>query len=186
VKISLSRRTAAVSIAAAVALTAAGATASADTQRAGHAKEPSLVGTAKIHYSYAANDDIRFDFNARGYYTLARGTFHFRHSGFRPDGTLETGEAWGKVDCLATGGDTATMTGTITRTDPPGLMEGPVAFSVAGQGRHQRLGFSWGVLPPAADLPKCYAIAPFTTVTDGHFDVRDAPLPPAPPPWLPQ
>ncbi|WP_329235790.1 hypothetical protein OG417_30410 [Actinoallomurus sp. NBC_01490] len=180
---SLSSRTALVSIGALVALTVTGATASAGTPTAGAPKEPALVGSAKIHYAYAPDDDIRFDFDAHGFYTLARGTFHFRHSGIGADGRPVTGEAWGKVDCLATGGDTATMTGTITRTVPPGIMAGAVGFSVAGHGRHQRLGFSWGVLESPAELPGCYAIAPFTTVTAGHFAVTDAPLP-AVPVWL--
>ncbi|WP_019635065.1 hypothetical protein [Actinomadura atramentaria] len=143
-----------------------------------------MKGSAKIHYAYAPDDDIRFDLDARGFYTLAHGTFHFRHTGTLPDGTRTTGEAWGTIDCLATGGDTATLTGTITRTNPPGIMSGAVGFSVSGSGRHQRFGFSWGVLPPAAELPRCYAIAPFTTVTSGQFTVRDAPLPAGTPPWL--
>jgi hypothetical protein len=180
---SLSPRRALVSVGALAVFTATGATASAGTPAAEAPKEPSLVGTAKIYYAYAPDDDIRFDFDAHGFYTLARGTFHFRHSGIGPDGEPVTGEAWGKVDCLATGGDTATVTGTITRTVPPGIMTGAVGFSVAGHGRHQRLGFSWGVLASPADLPECYAIAPFATVTAGHFAVGDAPLPVVPV-WL--
>lgn len=148
---SLSPGRALVSIGALAALTATGATASAGTPATEAPKEPSLVGAAKIYYAYAPDDDIRFDFDAHGFYTLARGTFHFRHSGTGPDGRPVTGEAWGKVDCLATGGDTATVTGTITRTVPPGIMAGAVGFSVGGHGRHQRLGFSWGcsILPPS-------------------------------------
>ncbi|MFB9837334.1 hypothetical protein [Actinoallomurus acaciae] len=176
-------RRALVSVGVLVALTATGATASAGAPAAEAPKEPGLVGAARIYYAYAPDDDIRFDFDAHGFYTRARGTFHFRHSGVGPDGRPVTGEAWGTVRCLATGGDTATVTGTITRTVPPGIMSGAVGFSVAGRGRHQRLGFSWGVLDSPAELPPCYAIAPFATVTAGHFAVDDAPLPPVPV-WL--
>ncbi|XVQ07309.1 hypothetical protein ACQP1W_32475 [Spirillospora sp. CA-255316] len=67
------------------------------------------------------------------------------------------------------------MTGIIARTEPPGIMTGAVGLSVSGSGKHQRFGFSWGILPPSADLPRCYGIAPFTTVTSGHFTVRHGP-----------
>ncbi|MFB4312021.1 hypothetical protein [Actinomadura sp. GTD37] len=183
------RRTVAAALAGgAVALTTAySTTATPATAAAGETRrheEPSVAGTAKIHYGYAPDDDIRFTIQARGYYTLARGTFHFSHSGTAPDGTRVTGKAWGTVDCLATGGDTATLTGTIVRTEPPGLISGAVGFSVSGSGGHQRFGFSWGILPPPADLPRCYGIAPFTTVTSGRFNVRHVAPPPGTPPWL--
>lgn len=182
------RRTIAALVGGTMALTAAYVTAVAPSTAAaretGRHREPSVAGTAKIRYGYAPDDDIRFTIKARGYYTLARGTFHFSHSGTGPDGTRVTGRAWGTIDCLATGGDTATLTGTITRTEPPGLMSGAVGFSVSGSGKHQRFGFSWGVLPPSADLPRCYGIAPFTTVTGGRFNVRHVAPPPGTPPWL--
>ncbi|MFB6439390.1 hypothetical protein ACFCVY_21795 [Streptomyces sp. NPDC056411] len=166
-------------VALAAALTAGSAAASdgAPAARPAHPAPaadagPSLTGSAKLYRS--AGDNIHFTFDARFRKDQgpldAKGTFRFSH--VFPNGTH--GFAEGRIDCLMTGGKTATASGIVTRTDRPGLKGKRVGFSVRDDGRHDRLGYSWAATNDPAetkDLPRCVASAPFEILESGDFTV---------------
>ncbi|MFD5694286.1 hypothetical protein [Streptomyces rubiginosohelvolus] len=196
----------ALGIAALTALTATaatGATPSGDAPATKPARTASVQGSARIHYVFSPDDDIRFTIDAeaapysrplpglpRGLPTDARGTVSFRHV---VAATGQIGTAKARVDCLVTGGGTATLTAVVTRSDVGPVGE-RLGFSVSEgrAGEPDRLGFSWGVAnvdPEKADeqgnvtAPKvgtCMAPAPFAPATRGGFRVRHAELPPQP------
>ncbi|MFE2504853.1 hypothetical protein [Streptomyces rubiginosohelvolus] len=195
----------ALGIAALTALTATagtastGATPSDDAPATKPARTASVHGSARIHYVFSPDDDIRFTIDAeaapysrplpglpQGLPTDARGTVSFRH--VAATGQIATAKA--RVDCLVTGGGTATLTAVVTRSDVEPVGE-RLGFSV-GEGRAgepDRLGFSWGVAnvdPEKADeqgnvtaprVGTCMAPAPFAPATRGGFRVRHAGLP---------
>ncbi|MFI9048900.1 hypothetical protein [Streptomyces sp. NPDC053427] len=151
---------------------ASGVAHAAPRSTAGAAAGPSLTGSAKLYRS--AGDIIHFAFDAhfgRDESPLdARGTFRFSH--VFPDGTGAFAE--GRIDCLLTGGRTATASGIVTATDKPGLKGKRVGFSVRDDGRHDRLGYSWAATGDPSvteDLPKCVASAPFEILESGDFTV---------------
>ncbi|MFB7404516.1 hypothetical protein ACFCZR_30470 [Streptomyces rubiginosohelvolus] len=192
----------ALGIAALTALTATaatGATPSDDAPATKPARTASVHGSARIHYVFSPDDDIRFTIDAeaapysrplpglpQGLPTDARGTVSFRH--VAATGQVATAKA--RVDCLVTGGGTATLTAVVTRSDVGPVGE-RLGFSVSEgrAGEPDRLGFSWGVAnvdPEKADeqgnvtAPKvgtCMAPAPFAPATRGGFRVRHAGLP---------
>ncbi|MFJ3926680.1 hypothetical protein [Streptomyces sp. NPDC090022] len=105
----------------------------------------------------------------------------------------EPGTSEAEVDCMVTGGRTATVTAVVTKSTV-GDVGKRIGISVQ-DGRHgepDRLGFSWGIVnidPPHQDehgevvqptVGTCMAPAPFTTVVRGGFTVTPAPLPPLP------
>ncbi|MFJ3959823.1 hypothetical protein [Streptomyces sp. NPDC090036] len=169
------------------------------------APKPKLAavhGAASILYVYAADDDIRFTVDAEaapfsrplnhprarnGMPTDARGKVTFSHHS--PEHG-ETRSAEAEVDCLVTGGRTATLTAVITSGDAADVGR-RIGISVQdGQrGEPDRLGFSWGVAnmdvqpdgtPTQPTVGTCMAPAPFAEVTGGGFSVtpgRLAPLP---------
>ncbi|WP_405921808.1 hypothetical protein [Streptomyces sp. NBC_00122] len=167
-------------------------------------KLASVHGGGTIFYPYAANDDIRFTVDAesapwtrpfpapgpeKGLPTDARGrvtiSHHFKESGF-------TGTAEAEVDCLVTGGKTATLTA-VVKTSNVGWDGKRIGISVQdGQhGEPDRVGFSWGVAnldvkpdgtATQGTVGTCMAPAPFTEVTKGGFKVTPAPLSPVPKP----
>jgi hypothetical protein len=80
------------------------------------------------------------------------------------------------VDCLMTGGRTATVTGRITEAAPAGqaYLGRRIGFSVADLGRWDQVGFT-GVTPvEEPELTRCMAPGTFFTVQSGDFTVRDA------------
>ncbi|MFJ3749887.1 MULTISPECIES: hypothetical protein [Streptomyces] len=163
------------------------------------ARTASVHGSARIHYVFSPDDDIRFTIDAeaapysrplpglpQGLPTDARGTVSFRH--VVATGQVATAKA--RVDCLVTGGGTATLTAVVTRSDVGPVGE-RLGFSVSEgrAGEPDRLGFSWGVAnvdPEKTDeqgnvtAPKagtCMAPAPFAPASRGGFRVRHAELP---------
>ncbi|NUV98897.1 hypothetical protein [Streptomyces sp. CAI 127] len=186
------------------ATAAAGAAPADDAPATKPARTASVHGSARIHYAFSPDDDIRFTIDAeaapysrplpglpQGLPTDARGTVSFRHF-VAATGQIATAKA--RVDCLVTGGGTATLTAVVTRSDVGPVGE-RLGFSV-GEGRAgepDRLGFSWGVAnvdPEKTDekgnvtaprVGTCMAPAPFAPAVRGGFTVRHAELPPSPP-----
>jgi hypothetical protein len=156
----------------------------AATRAPATAREPSVVGSGRIRFYLVPDDDIRFHFDARGFFTKARGTFRLSHR--TADGFV--GRESGVIDCLTVGGRTATLTGIVTHTNiPNGEPVGRrLAFSVEdnGGGGRDRMGFTWGIVDNRVQ-PPCMAVAPFNRVISGHYAVREAPLP-DPPTWFPE
>ncbi|MFE6714273.1 Repetin [Streptomyces sp. NPDC057695] len=139
------------------------------------AEAAALTGSAKLYRP--AGDDITFSFDAhlarkdRNDPLAATGTFTYSHY---KDGW--GGSARVKVDCLATGGKVATVTGIVTETDVPGLLHRRVGVSVHDDGRRDRLGYSWLASDPTKDeVPPCNAAAPFERVRAGTGDFRVLP-----------
>ncbi|MFB7666002.1 hypothetical protein ACFC1R_18950 [Kitasatospora sp. NPDC056138] len=190
-------------------VTSASAAQSPEANGAGRPAQPASVsGSARIFYTYAQDDEIRFTFDAvsapytrpvpgnpelaNGMPTDARGTVRYSHHSAAQNVTYT---AEGTVDCLVTGGRTATLTAVITKSDI-GNVGQRVGFSVYDGGRkdvpghsEDRLGFSWGVANldiDAAGVPvqpvvgTCMAPAPFAPVLQGGFTVHHADLPPRP------
>ncbi|MEU9254061.1 hypothetical protein AB0D66_19645 [Streptomyces sp. NPDC048270] len=167
-------------------------------------KLASVHGGGTISFPYSAKDDIRFTVDAestpwtrpfpapggeKGLPTDARGrvtiSHHFAESGF-----TATGEA--EVDCLVTGGHTATLTAVVTSSNV-GWDGKRIGISVQDGrgGEPDRVGFSWAVanvdVKPdgtvaAGTVGTCMAPAPFTEVTKGGYKVTPAPLAPQPKP----
>jgi hypothetical protein len=89
------------------------------------------------------------------------------------------------VDCVVTGGRTATVTGRVIKADPQSQRNGWVGqrfgFSVAdnGRGRFDRVGWSGPRNEEAGEpeLRPCMAPAPFYTVRAGGYTVKDAGFP---------
>ncbi|MER6445633.1 hypothetical protein [Streptomyces venezuelae] len=167
-------------------------------------KPASVHGGGTIFFPYSAKDDIRFTVDAdstpwtrplpapggeKGLPTDARGrvtiSHHYAESGF-------TATAEAEVDCLVTGGRTATLTA-VVKTSNVGWEGKRIGISVQdGQrGEPDRVGFSWAVanvdVKPDGTVAEgtvgtCMAPAPFTEVTKGAFKVAPAPLAPLPKP----
>ncbi|MEU6867622.1 hypothetical protein ABZ924_31030 [Streptomyces sp. NPDC046876] len=196
------RRFAVVVLAATTVLAAlSGPPSSAAGKPSGPAK---VSGQGRIFYTYAPDDEIRFTVNAtaapfsrpieplpKGMPTDARGTVTISHRVAR---TKETRTAEAAVDCLVTGGDTATLTAVVTKSADPADIGTRYGFSVknGGPGRG-RFGFSWGVAnldvvdgkPVASRVGTCMAPAPFAPVTEGGFKVTHGDLPALPSGWQP-
>ncbi|GAA0453537.1 hypothetical protein ACFQ2B_27475 [Streptomyces stramineus] len=128
-----------------------------------------MTGSAKMYRS--SGDKVHFTFDAHGVLEEARGTFRFSHA-FASGGSAF---AEGRIDCLATGGKVAMVTGVITRTDEPKFQGVRVGFTVDDRGRHgDRVGYSWlATNDPSAtkDLPKCVSSAPIEILEKGDFTV---------------
>ncbi|MFE2284113.1 hypothetical protein ACFXDJ_08070 [Streptomyces sp. NPDC059443] len=159
-------------------------------------------GAASVLYAYSPDDDIRFTVDAdaapfsrplnapggeKGLPTDARGKVTVYH--YSP-GHNVTGTSEAEVDCLVTGGRTATITAVVTKSTV-GETGRRIGISVQDgeHGEPDRLGFSWGIanadVKPdgsavEATVGTCMAPAPFTTVIKGGFKVAPAPLPPLP------
>ncbi|MCX4823594.1 hypothetical protein OG883_27700 [Streptomyces sp. NBC_01142] len=202
----MNRRTVTTALAATAALAAlAGISSSASATTPAPEKTASISGSARIDYAYSPNDDIRFSFDARavpfskplpglptGLPTDARGTVKISHWFAAENKTVR---AEGTVDCLVTGGRTASFTAVITRADPEvadwvGKRRGFSVYDGTGKGGDRdRFGFHWGVSNLDTDdkgeavqakVGTCMAPAPFAPVRTGGFTVRHADLPPLP------
>ncbi|MGW2547688.1 hypothetical protein ACWC5I_44165, partial [Kitasatospora sp. NPDC001574] len=162
-------------------------------------------GSVRIAYAYAPDDDIRFVFDVegvpfsrptaqlpQGLPTDARGTVRISHH-VTAQGRTVTSEA--AVDCLVTGGRTASFTAVVVRADPEladtvGQRRGFSVVDGAGDdGQPDRVGFSWGVANADTDeaggttegrAGTCMAPAPFAPSVSGDLTVRHAELPPFP------
>jgi hypothetical protein len=159
-----------------------------------------VVGSARIHYVYSPEDTIRFRVDAeaapftrpltapggeRGLPTDARGTVRISH---RVASTGFTAWAVADVDCLVTGGSTATLTAVVraSNTSEKGERVG-ISVQQGRGGEPDRLGFGWGVANVGADRTgTCMAPAPFAPVVRGGYRVAHADLPPMPRDRAPQ
>lgn len=168
-------------------------------------KTASVHGGGTLSYPYVPEEhDIRFTVDAvsapwsrpfkapggeRGLPTDARGRITVYHA--MPDADF-TGVAEAEVDCMVTGGKTATVTAVVTSSNV--RWEGKrIGISVQDgeRGAPDRVGFSWGIVnvdvkpDGSATEPvvgTCMAPAPFSEVTKGGFKVTPAPLAPRPTP----
>ncbi|MGP3688219.1 hypothetical protein ACTVZO_26575 [Streptomyces sp. IBSNAI002] len=165
-------------------------------------KAASVHGSGTILFPYAAEDDIRFTVDAestpwtrpfpapggeQGLPTDARGRVTVSHR-YTATGFTATAEA--EVDCLVTGGRTATLTA-VVKSSNVGWEGRRIGISVQ-DGRHgepDRVGFSWAVanvdVKPDGTVAEgtvgtCMAPAPFTEVTKDGYRVTPAPLAPQP------
>ncbi|MER8046243.1 Repetin [Streptomyces sp. NPDC094032] len=168
----MNRRTRIVAVAAALLITAGAAgSATASGDGKGPRREAAaLTGTAKLYRP--AGDDITFSFDThlatkdRNNPAAATGTFRYSHYKGDWGGAAEV-----KVDCLATGGKVATVTGIVTKTDVPGLLHKRVGVSVHDNGERDRLGYSWAASDMTkGEVPLCNSVAPFERVKAGTGD----------------
>ncbi|MBT2478074.1 hypothetical protein [Streptomyces sp. ISL-94] len=198
----MKNRTRALALAGSVALVAILVAAAPAPASPAGPKVASVHGGGTIYFPYSPKDDIRFTVDAesapwsrphpapgleKGLPTDARGRVTIYH--YVPENN-STGVAEAEVDCLVTGGKTATLTA-VVKTSNVGWEGKRIGISVQdGQrGEPDRLGFSWGVVnvdvkpdgtvaePPVGT---CMAPAPFTEVTKGGFKVTPATLAPLP------
>ncbi|MCK7621711.1 hypothetical protein MUU72_00960 [Streptomyces sp. RS10V-4] len=174
------RVTALLALVVAVAAPAAAAPAPA-TPPAGEAVAvSSLKGDARMDYPLT-DQEVRVSVDAHSAYTVGStpqrswGTFRISHA---QDGTLYWGEF--EVDCLTTGGPTATVTGRLVRTSPghpwrtmldPHTRMG-VSFFVPQKGQ-ARIGLSGATKKGEPLLTKCMAPAADAKVVDGRYTLHD-------------
>ncbi|MFI1646539.1 hypothetical protein ACH4XT_06300 [Streptomyces avidinii] len=168
-------------------------------------KLASVHGGGTVAYPYVPKShDIRFTVDAeaapwsrpfpapggeQGMPVDARGRVTVHHA--MPDQDF-TGVAEAEVDCMVTGGRTATITAVVTSSNV-GWEGKRIGISVQDgeRGGPDRVGFSWGIanvdVKPDGSVSEprvgtCMAPAPFTEVTEGGFKVTPAPLAPRPKP----
>ncbi|MEU6876896.1 Repetin [Streptomyces sp. NPDC046712] len=173
----MNRRTKIAALAAAALITAgaAGSAVASGDGEGGSREAAALTGSAKIYR--VASDDITFSFDAHlaakdnKNPEAATGTFRFSH--YKGD--------WGgyavvKVDCLATGGKVATVTGRVVETDVKEFQDRRIGVSVHDLGKHDRLGYSWLTQgPDQGDVPPCHSPAPFEKTKAGTGDFKVLP-----------
>ncbi|MFJ8079024.1 hypothetical protein ACIQ6Y_00150 [Streptomyces sp. NPDC096205] len=146
----------------------------------------SLEGTARLDYP-VTSEAVRVSVDAHAVYdnlgsipARSWGTFRISHA-------IQGRDFWGEfeVDCLTTGGPTATVTGRLVRTSPghpwttaldPHTRMG-VSFYVPerGKGRHDpaRAGLSGATAKGAPPLTRCMAPAADMAVVAGGYTLRD-------------
>ncbi|HEY9374597.1 hypothetical protein, partial [Streptomyces sp.] len=147
----------------------------------------SLKGEGRMDYPVTA-EEVRVRVKAHSTYergsipTRSWGTFRLSHSYPQPDGKPPI-VYWGdfKVDCLRTGGPTATVTGTLVRTNPgyhpwkgvldPHFRMG-VSFLVLPNGE-SRIGLSGATAKGKPMLTPCMAPASDARVVEGGYTLRD-------------
>lgn len=174
------RATALVAALVAVAAPAAAAPVASPTPAPQTPAVSSLKGDARMDYP-VADQEVRVSVDAHSTYTVGSvpqrswGTFRISHA---QDGTLYWGEF--DVDCLTTGGPTATVTGRLVRTSPghpwlttldPHTRMG-VSFLVPEKGQ-ARIGLSGATEKSEPLLTKCMAPAADAKVIDGGYTLRD-------------
>ncbi|WP_231634119.1 hypothetical protein, partial [Streptomyces clavuligerus] len=149
-------------------------------------------GKAQIFFNYSPEDTIRFGVDAQaapftrpipqagtGLPTDARGTLTISHYVKATGGTMT---AIADVDCLVTGGRTATLTAIVRASgaEPKGKRLG-ISIQQGENGRPDRLGFGWGVANvdgrEDGGTGTCMAPAPFAPVVSGGYRVTHAELP---------
>ncbi|WP_328389707.1 hypothetical protein OHS81_34040 [Streptomyces sp. NBC_00400] len=139
-----------------------------------------LKGKARLSYPVAEEKvrvtvDAHSTYAAGGIPTRSWGTFRISH-------VIDGRDYWGdfEVDCLTTGGPTATVTGRLVRTSPghpwqthldPHTRMG-VSFYVPKSGK-ARAGLSGATPKGAPVLTKCMAPAADMAVIEGGYALRD-------------
>ncbi|MFP3988239.1 hypothetical protein U9R90_12160 [Streptomyces sp. E11-3] len=139
-----------------------------------------LKGNARLGYE-VAEEEVRVTVDARARYSV--GSFPTKSWGtFRISHVKDGRDYWGdfKIDCLTTGGPTATVTGRLVRTSPdhpwqteldPHTRMG-LSFYVPKHGE-ARVGLSGATLKGEPLLTKCMAPAADMPVVDGGYTLRD-------------
>lgn len=172
---------------------AAASPAAASAPAAANGDTAHLRGSARVHFPPSPDDEVVVTVDAHA--RFAPGSpFPARSWGTARLSHLFTGEQPGliwyeiAVDCLMTGGRTATVTGVITTAAPEGqaYVGTRVGLSVADLGRRDQVGFTGVTQPGQPELTKCMAPGTFFTVRDGDFTVRDADHWQVPQPTRPQ
>ncbi|GAA3052154.1 hypothetical protein GCM10017562_14800 [Streptomyces roseofulvus] len=169
---------AAVAVALLVGAGATGAATAAPTREGGAPREAAaLTGAAWLDRAPATGEKVHFSFDAhlawadRDDPRAATGTFRYSHAVGKREFT-----ALVRVDCLATGGPVATVTGIVEETNVPDLRDKRVGVSVYDDGKRDRLGYSWLASTPQTDeVPPCNAAAPHEKVVRGGGDFRVLP-----------
>lgn len=145
-------------------------------------------GSGQVVYSSSGDDDVRFTIDATVRYPPgtvdpsggeATGTARVYHANVNyPHLT-----AWAdvRVDCVVTGGRTATVTGFVTDASPAvraDWINRRIGFAVTdGGGRKaDRVGWTGPPVKNAPEWPRCMAPAPFFTLRSGGFSVRGVEL----------
>ncbi|WP_329238338.1 hypothetical protein OG417_35635 [Actinoallomurus sp. NBC_01490] len=147
-----------------------------------------IRGRARMYFPAPGNHiwvtvDAHSEFGASpGIPTRSWGTFRIYH-GFDQPGVPAN---WGdfEVDCLTTGGPTATVTGRLVRTTPGGPWEQAgylkrhirmgVSFYVAGRGAGpSRIGLSAGTPEGEPLLTRCMAPAADAPLIRGGYTLKD-------------
>lgn len=108
------------------------------------ARHGQVSGRARVFYRYSPHDDIRFSVDAKaapfsrpinglphGMPTDARGTVTISH--WSP-GKKQGRRAEASVDCLVTGGDSATLSAVVTKSEDPEEIGERLGFSVKNGG----------------------------------------------------
>ncbi|RCH66589.1 hypothetical protein DT019_20765 [Streptomyces sp. SDr-06] len=140
----------------------------------------SLKGDGRMDYP-VPDQEVRVSVDAHSAYTAGGmpqrswGTFRISHA---QDGKLYWGEF--TVDCLTTGGPTATVTGRLVRTSPghpwltmlePHTRMG-VSFYVPKKGE-ARIGLSGATKKGEPLLTQCMAPAADAKIVNGGYSLRD-------------
>ncbi|QDQ11601.1 hypothetical protein [Streptomyces spectabilis] len=165
-----------------------------DAPAAAPAKPPTvtsvLKGEGRMDYP-VTDEDVRVKVDAEAVFpadhpfrpSRTSGTFRIQHGYPARDGKPAR-ILWGdfKVDCLTTGGPTATVTGTLVRTSPGHPWRTAldrhtrmgVSFYVpAGGGDTARIGLSGATAKGKPKLTRCMAPAADATVIDGGYVLKD-------------
>lgn len=148
----------------------------------GVSRTVSLKGAARLGYE-VGTEEVRVTVDAHGTYehgslpTGARGTFRVSH-------VIDGRDYWGdfEVDCLTTGGPTATVTGRLVRTSPghpwneafePHTRMG-LSFYVPGNSANGKPRVGLAAPRPKGQplLTKCMAQAADMPVVDGGYALR--------------
>ncbi|UYQ65638.1 hypothetical protein [Streptomyces peucetius] len=152
----------------------------APAAQAAVARTSVLEGEARLGYE-VAEEAVRVTVDARSTYavgsipTRSWGTFRISHA-------IDGRDYWGdfEVDCLTTGGPTATVTGRLVRTSAdhlwqthldPGTRMG-LSFYVP-RDKEARVGLSGATARGAPLLTRCMAPAADMAVVDGGYTLRD-------------
>ncbi|MBD0423969.1 hypothetical protein H0H10_33225 [Streptomyces sp. TRM S81-3] len=176
------RAAAVLALVAAVAVPAAASTpVPPETTAPPRSAAASLQGTARLGYP-VAEEEVRVSVDAHAAY--GPGSFPVRSWGtFRISHVVGGRDHWGdfEVDCLTTGGPTATVTGRLVRTSPghvwrtelePHTRMG-VSFHVPPGGT-ARVGLSGATAKGEPLLTRCMAPAADMEVVDGRYSLRAA------------
>ncbi|MEU6037796.1 hypothetical protein ABZ801_20545 [Actinomadura sp. NPDC047616] len=168
------------------AVSAANAASAHSTPSAGSTS--SIKGKARMYFPAPGHNiwvtvDAHSEFtNSPSIPTRSWGTFRIYHGVDQPGVPANWGDF--EVDCLTTGGPTATVTGRLVRTTPGGPWEQAgylerhvrmgVSFYVAEKGAGpSRIGLSGGTPEGEPLLTKCMAPAADAPVLHGGYTLKD-------------
>ncbi|WP_433331047.1 hypothetical protein [Spirillospora sp. CA-294931] len=146
-----------------------------------------LKGSAQLDFWHTQNNTagVKIDTGAvyapdqRPYPTKVWGTAHVFHDFHQPG--QPTFKSWAdvRIDCLTSGGPTATVTGVVEKA-AGGLAHlaenrTRIGLSFYVHGKKSRVGIIWGSKPGETPLPKCTAPAATFPVVKGGFVLKGMP-----------